>query len=158
MQKADMPEKEVTRSRPNLGRFTDFVGFRMRRVQNRLSDKFSEATKHYNLRSGLFSSLTLISANPGISQQELSTAVGLDKSITVQIIDELERRGYAKRTRSLVDRRRHALTATPEGEAILEELFEILAKVEVEVLQQITPQEMVIFHDLLDRMFAVFDE
>lgn len=157
MGKAATVVAEDFRKGPQLGRLGDFVGFRMRRVQNRLSNRFSEATEQYNLRSGLFSSLAIIAANPGISQQELSIAVGLDKSITVQIIDELEHRRFARRERSRIDRRRHSLTVTPEGEAILDELFAVMAKVEAEVLNQLSSAERAVLSDMLDRMHAVFD-
>ena len=149
--KADTGERRM-----QLGRLNDYVGFRMRRVQNQLAANFIAETAHFNIRSGLFSSLALIEANPGLSQQELSGTVGLDKSITVQIVDELEKRGWAKRERSTVDRRRHALTILPEGKAFLDQLFEIMAKVEVEVLAQLSAEERPIFDAALDRMYDVF--
>lgn len=139
-----------------LGRLGNYVGFRMRRVQNQLSAGFAAATAHYGIRAGLFSSLALIEANPGISQQELSGTVGLDKSITVQIVDELERRGWAQRQRSTVDRRRHSLSVLPEGQKTLDELFAIMVSVEAEVLAQLSPEERPIFDGALDRMYAVF--
>lgn len=139
-----------------LGRLGDYVGFRMRRVQNQLSADFAAATAHYGIRAGLFSSLALIEANPGISQQELSGTVGLDKSITVQIVDELERRGWAKRERSTVDRRRHSLMVLPEGEKTLDDLFAIMVQVEADVLAQLSAEERPIFDAALDRMYAVF--
>lgn len=139
-----------------LGRLGDYVGFRMRRVQNQLSADFAAATAHYGIRAGLFSSLALIEANPGISQQELSGTVGLDKSITVQIVDELERRGWAKRERSTVDRRRHSLMVQPAGEKTLDDLFAIMVRVEADVLAQLSPEERPVFDAALDRMYAVF--
>ncbi len=142
--------------RLNLGRLGDYVGFRMRRVQNQLSADFAAATAHYGIRAGLFSSLALIEANPGISQQELSGTVGLDKSITVQIVDELEKRGWAQRERSKVDRRRHSLTVLPGGKKTLDELFAIMVKVEADVLAQLSPEERPIFDGALDRMYDVF--
>ena len=142
--------------RVQLGRLGDFVGFRMRRVQNQLSAEFAAATAELGLRSGLFSSLAIIAANPGISQQQVSAAVGLDKSITVQIIDEMEKRGLARRERSTVDRRRHELTILPEGQALLDRLFEIMAKVESGVLAELNAEERPIFDAALDRMYAVF--
>jgi len=142
--------------RMQLGRLNDYVGFRMRRVQNQLAANFIAETAHLNIRSGLFSSLALIEANPGLSQQELSSTVGLDKSITVQIVDELEKRGWAQRERSKVDRRRHALTILPEGKKFLDQLFAIMAKVEVEVLAQLSREERPIFDAALDRMYDVF--
>lgn len=152
---AKMPEKGGER-RMQLGRLGDYVGFRMRRVQNQLSADFAAATAHIGIRSGLFSSLALIDANPGLSQQELSSIVGLDKSITVQIVDELERRGWAQRERSTVDRRRHALVVLPEGKRFLDELFGIMEGVEAEVLAQLSAEDRPIFDAALDRMYDVF--
>jgi DNA-binding MarR family transcriptional regulator len=142
--------------RVQLGLLGDYVGFRMRRVQNQLSADFATATAHLGIRSGLFSSLALIEANPGLSQQELSSTVGLDKSITVQIVDELEKRGWAQRERSKVDRRRHALTILPDGVTVLAEMVAIMARVEAEVLAQLGPAERPIFDAALDRMYDVF--
>ena len=140
----------------SLGRLGEFLGFRLRRVQNQLSRDFATATAHHNLRSGLFSSLALISANPGVSQNELSREVGLDKSVTVTIVDELESRGWATRERSKSDRRRHALFATPAGEAKLEELFGVLEQTENEALHQLSPAELHLLHALLDRIYIAF--
>jgi DNA-binding MarR family transcriptional regulator len=139
--------------RLSLGRLGDFVGFRLRRVQNQLSRDFAAATADRKLRSGLFSSLGIISANPGLSQSELSREVGLDKSVTVTIVDELENSGWAERRRSPTDRRRHALFVTPAGERQLDELFAILAKTEDAVLHQLSPAEMHVLSELLDRMY-----
>lgn len=149
-------ETDTGERRMQLGRLNDYVGFRMRRVQNQLSANFIAETAQFGIRTGLFSSLALIEANPGLSQQELSSTVGLDKSITVQIVDELEKRGWAQRERSKVDRRRHALTILPEGKKFLDQLFDIMAQVEAEVLAQLSAEERPIFDAALDRMYDVF--
>lgn len=146
-------QNETATERLNLGRLGDFVGFRLRRVQNQLSRDFAAATADRKLRSGLFSSLSIIAANPGVSQSELSSVVGLDKSVTVTIVDDLERLGWAERRRSPTDRRRHALYVTPAGEQQLDELFGILAETEDAVLHQLSPAEMHVLSELLDRMY-----
>lgn len=138
----------------NLGRLGEFVGFRLRRVQNQLSRDFASATADRNLRSGLFSSLALIQANPGISQNALSKETALDKSVIVTIVDELERRGWATRERSKTDRRRHALFITGDGESYLNELFAILEHTEDSVLHQLSRAELHMLHELLDRMYS----
>lgn len=146
-------QNDTATERLNLGRLGDFVGFRLRRVQNQLSRDFAAATADRKLRSGLFSSLSIIAANPGVSQSELSSVVGLDKSVTVTIVDDLERLGWAERRRSPTDRRRHALYVTPAGEQQLDELFGILAETEDAVLHQLSPAEMHVLSELLDRMY-----
>lgn len=151
--------RRVAASEPGqvrLGRLGDAIGFRLRRVQNQLSRDFSEAIAGRGLRSGMFSSLAVISANPGISQTELSREVGLDKSVTVTIVDELESRGWAIRERSKLDRRRHALHITQLGENNLGELFALVEETEKSVLGQLSPAERQMLSELLDRMYAAF--
>jgi len=144
----------LTAERLDLGRLGDFVGFRLRRVQNQLSRDFAAATADRKLRSGLFSTLCIVASNPGVSQSEVSREVGLDKSVTVTIIDDLEKLGWAERRRSPVDRRRHALYATSAGEQQLESLFAVLAKTEDAVLHQLSSSEMAVLSELLDRMYS----
>jgi DNA-binding MarR family transcriptional regulator len=136
-----------------LGRLGDFIGFRLRRLQNQLARNFANATADRNLRSGLFSSLAIIAANPGISQNELANEVGLDKSVTVLIVDDLESRGLAVRKRSESDRRRHSLFVTAAGEVYLDEMFGLLEQTEESVLKQLSPRELQQLRRLLDRMY-----
>jgi DNA-binding MarR family transcriptional regulator len=136
-----------------LGRLGDFIGFRLRRLQNQLARNFAAATADRNLRSGLFSSLAIIAANPGISQNELAQEVGLDKSVTVLIVDDLEHRGLALRKRSDTDRRRHSLFVTPAGEDYLDEMFGLLDDTEKAVLSQLSARELQQLRRLLDRMY-----
>lgn len=136
-----------------LGKLDRFIGFRLRRVQSLLSRDFAIAAAALDLRAGHFTCLGIIAANPAISQNELARIVGLDPSATVQMIDELERRGFARRERSTVDRRRHALFLTPAGEAHLDELIAILGTVEQLADQVFTSEERERFLGDLDRLY-----
>ena len=136
-----------------LGRMDDYLGFRLRRIQNRLSKDFAAAVAEHGLKQGLFSSLALISANPGTSQAFVSREVGLDKSATVAIVDELERRGLAERRPSETDRRRHALYITPTGETFLDQLFVVLDRTEQKAVEQLSAAEFALLQELLDRIY-----
>jgi DNA-binding MarR family transcriptional regulator len=141
----------------DLGRLGDFIGFRLRRIQNQLSREFAQVTDRHNLRQGLFSALAIISANPGLSQIMLAREVGLDKSMAVMVVDELEGRGWAERRRSSVDRRRHALYTTEAGEAWLVEMFVALEAVEHDVLETLGEGDRKVLSAMLDRVYkAVF--
>lgn len=138
----------------SLGRMDDYLGFRLRRIQNRLSKDFAAAVAEHGLKQGLFSSLALISANPGTSQAFVSREVGLDKSATVAIVDELERRGWAERQASATDRRRHALFITPAGDAFLDQMFVILDRTEQKAVEQLSAAEFALLQELLDRIYV----
>jgi DNA-binding MarR family transcriptional regulator len=139
--------------RVTLGRLGDFVGFRLRRIQNQLSREFAGETQRYGLRHGEFSALAIIAANPGLSQMMLAREVGLDKSAAVSVIDDLERLGFAERRRLPTDRRRYALYATPAGEAALAAMFEKLESVEHDALDALDPSELHLLNTLLDRIY-----
>ena len=152
--RAIAPAPEEARDEPvRLGRLDAFLGFRLRRIQNMLSRQFAAATAEHNLRSGLFSSLAMIDANPGIAQNMLAREVGLDKSVMVMIVDDLERRGWAARERSAVDRRRHALTLTEEGRAALDGFLATLTETELAANASLSPGELALLHELLDRIY-----
>lgn len=151
--KADLRPELGSDAELQLGRLGDFVGFRLRRIQNQLSRDFAQVTDRYQLRQGLFSALAIISANPGLSQIMLAREVGLDKSLAVMVVDELEKRGWAERRRSTTDRRRHALFTTPAGEAWLAEIFPALESVEHDVLETLGDADRRILSSLLDRVY-----
>lgn len=138
----------------DLGRLGNFIGFRLRRIQNQLSNAFTVLSVDQGLRPGEFSALAIISANPGLSQAKMAREVGLDKSAAVMVIDDLERLGFAERRRSPNDRRRYALYTTAQGEAALETLFARLSAVEQDVLNALGPRDMQVLSAMLDRVYG----
>ena len=140
----------------SLGRLSSFLGFRLRRVQNQLSRDFSARTRAWGLRQGMFSALEVIAANPDISQTNLSREVGLDKSVMVAMVDDLEARGWVKRTRSTNDRRRYKLAITPAGQDTLVALFAELETTEEVGLAALTEDERRIVNEALDKVYRAY--
>ena len=135
----------------NLGLMNDRLAFRVRRLLTLLGDRVIEAFKPFELRSGSFTTLALIAANDGCSQIDLAREGGLDPSVLVSIVDELEKRGLAQRTRSAVDRRRSSLHITPLGKKTMQEMFVVATKTENAVRDVFSANEMVDFIGYLDR-------
>lgn len=152
-----MNKRKNTRRSPapatKLGRLGDFIGFRLRRLQNQLSRDFAVAAKRQQPRSGLFSALAVIEANPGISQRDMAAEIGLDKSPAVLLVDDMEARGFAVRQPSEADRRRHALHITPAGVRWLDRSCRILRKTEATASRQLSARELLQLQRLLDRMY-----
>jgi DNA-binding MarR family transcriptional regulator len=80
---------------------------------------FSRRSSEIGVQPGRFATLTLIGANPGITQTALSRANGRDKSTLTPLISDLVRRGLIRRTRDRNDRRTYRLTLTPAGQRLL---------------------------------------
>lgn len=134
---ADRPDEGV-----DFGLLGESIGPGVRLLRNLLSSRIVVAFEPYGLRSGTFSTMALISANPGCSQSDIAKHIGTDKSIVVAIVDDLEQRGLAERRRSTQDRRRNALTLTPDGEALMQELHKIGQTVEKPIRAKLSRQEM----------------
>ena len=139
-----------------LGRLGSHLGFRLKRVQNQLARDFATRIKPWGLRSGMYSSLEIIAANPGISQAVLSTTVGLDKSAVVPMVDDLERRGWVTRTRSQSDRRRNHLSITEEGRRELDALTAELDKTEALAFVLLTEEEKRVVGEVLDKVYDAY--
>lgn len=140
----------------SLGRLETYLGFRMRRVHSILSRDFFAATRQWNLREGMFSALELIAANPGISQAQVSQAIGLDRSAMVMVMDELEKRFWAKRQRCAQDRRRHRLSITPAGAKVLDSLFRCMEEAEARALAALDDRDLATVCRALDRIYEAY--
>lgn len=109
----------------DLGLLGDSIGPAIRLLRNLLASRIVAAFEPYGLRSGSFSTMALIAANPGCSQSDIARHIGTDKSIVVAIVDDLETKGLAERRRSTQDRRRNALFLTGKGHEVMMELDRI---------------------------------
>lgn len=96
--------------------------------------------------------LHMIAERQPLSQRELSECMGIDPSDTVAVVDILEEAGYVTRARDPVDRRRHALTLTANGDRTLAQLRQIAAEVEEEILAPLSKAERATLNDLLRRV------
>jgi len=103
-----------------------YVGYQVRRTQAKLFAEFEAALANAELTPGSFGVLTLIRANPGITQVALAAAFGVDKSTMSPVIFRLEKRGLIRREVLTSDRRRQALyfemAAEPQYLAVREKV------------------------------------
>jgi DNA-binding MarR family transcriptional regulator len=151
----DTPEASGAEPSLKPGLMANRLSFRVRGLLTLLGDRVVKAFAPYGLRSGSFTTMALIAANPGCSQIDLARVGGLDRSSLVGIVDDLEKRGYAIRARSMVDRRRSSLFLTPEGEKVMNEMFVVAMATEKSIRDAFTAEEMAQFFDLLERAYTI---
>jgi len=123
------------------GLLGESVGPAVRLLRNILTTRIVAAYERFGLRSGSFSTMALIAANPGCSQSEIAREIGSDKSIVVALVDDLEKRGLAQRARSTQDRRRNVLTLTDKGRALMDEINAAARSVEAPIREALSPGE-----------------
>lgn len=104
----------------DLSGLTCVVGYTLRRAQMAVFEDFIRRFARFDLKPAQYSVLLVIGDNPGRKQSEIAAALGIQRPNFVAMLDELERRGLAERTRSATDRRSHAVVLTEAGRRMLD--------------------------------------
>ena len=127
-----MPSAPVVKPEPPTDGGTDdidfdvlpgLIGYHLRRAQVAVFAHFADSIAR-QATPGQFGVLTLIGVNPGLTQSALASAVGIERSTMVAVIDGLEARCLVERRPSPVDRRSYALVLSDAGKVLLDELKE----------------------------------
>lgn len=95
------------------------AGYAVRRFQIWIFQDFIRTLGDVDIRPTQYSVLTVIGANPGLSQMAVAKRLGIERARLVHLLDSLEQRKLVKRVKSKADRRSHALHLTVPGEAAL---------------------------------------
>jgi DNA-binding MarR family transcriptional regulator len=141
----------------DLAALPNHIGYVIRRAQIAIFQKIIDRMAELDIRPGQFSVLTVIGANPGLKQMAVSEALGIRRTNLVAMVDELERRGLARRKAMPGDRRSHALYLTSRGKAVLARLKRLAAAHEREVTQAISPAEKRQLLRLLTRLTSAIE-
>jgi DNA-binding MarR family transcriptional regulator len=92
-----------------------------------------DALKKYDITASEEPFFMAIKSRDGLTQEELTEAVGVDKAVTTRVIRSLEEKGFVKRTRDKSDRRSNHIFATKKltkvGGEVLGELHEFNSRI-----------------------------
>jgi DNA-binding MarR family transcriptional regulator len=113
---------------------TEFVGQLFFRLWRATHTRTAEMLGSVGLTPALFALLNVVGAREGAIQQELGSALGIDRSTMVSLIDQLENAGLARRRPSATDRRAREIAITPKGRRLLQRARRLILQVEDEVL------------------------
>jgi DNA-binding MarR family transcriptional regulator len=123
---------------PEVAEFAGQLFFRLWRASH---TRIAEALQSMGLTPALFGVLNFLRAREGAIQQEIGSAMGIDPSTMVSLIDELEGAGLAKRRPHPKDRRAREVVISAKGRRALERGRGLAARVEDEVLRGLTAAE-----------------
>jgi DNA-binding MarR family transcriptional regulator len=116
----DLPaDSDVAGRSIDYGQLPDLVGYRVQKAHSRLFQMFADMLAGLKVAPGQYSALVLIGLNPGLSQNALADACGIDRTALVPITRRFEKLGWIRRSRRTEDRRVYSLELTLEGERIL---------------------------------------
>jgi DNA-binding MarR family transcriptional regulator len=136
-----VPSSEAGERNVDFDELPNYVGYQVRRTQARIFSEFEATLKGFDFTPGSFGVLTLIRANPGITQVALAAAFGVDKSTMSPVIFRLEERALIRRKVLASDRRRHALFFQEAAEPIFLAAREKVRAFEESVAARLTKAE-----------------
>ncbi len=131
------------------------IGYNMKRAYMLFYQDLKLHLAEYDLRQRTFSVLSLVIENPNISQIEIARTLGIERSGTVVIVDELEDRGLVVRSKVPGDRRAYALTATEAGQDLYRKALKKIADHEERLLSDLSESEKMQLLSLLSRIHMV---
>ncbi len=113
------------------------AGYAVRRFQLWIFQDFIKTLAEADIRPTQYSVMTVIGANPGLSQMAVAKRLGIERARLVHLLDSLERRNLVSRSASATDRRSHALHLTASGKAALAQFKRLAAQHERHVAEKI---------------------
>jgi len=99
-----------------------------------------------------YMTLGFVRDHPGITQQEIESALFMDANSVVLILNELEAGQLSVRRRDPSDRRRHLVEVTAAGRRALERADKARESLEDEVLKGLSADERRTLRGLLERV------
>jgi DNA-binding MarR family transcriptional regulator len=119
----------------------EFAGQLFFRLWRASHTRTAEVLESIGLTPPLFALLNVLGARKGAIQQEIGSAMGIDPSTMVSLIDQLESAGLAERRPHPKDRRAREVAITPKGRRILVQARELARRVERDLLRGLTASE-----------------
>jgi DNA-binding MarR family transcriptional regulator len=114
--------------------------------------RFGERISRLSLTPPDAGILRLLGASGGLSQQDLSTRLGIHPSRLVAILDALEEQRLVERRPNTADRRQYALHLTEKGHGTLTEIRRIGREHVESVCASLTTDERERLGDLLQKI------
>jgi DNA-binding MarR family transcriptional regulator len=137
---------------PIPGELGVFPGYLLARLGDASRRRFHKALEPEGLHPRHFGVMTMVAAQPGLSQQELHEKTAIDPSSMVAVIDELEALGLAERRPHPEDRRVRTIFLTALGEEKLERVRGLAAQLQRELFKPLSAEERRALHGLLRKL------
>ena len=133
-------------------------GHHIRRLHQIAVAIFLQETQEHGLTPVQYAALQAVVNLPAIDQRTLAAQIGFDTSTIGGVIDRLEARGLMQRNASPDDRRVRLLTATEEGEALLDAVVPAMQRAQQRMLEPLPKRERAEFMRMLRVLVSANNE
>lgn len=113
---------------------------------------FNKNFNDYKIGSGQYMFLLFLSNNEGVTQEEISCKLYIDKGTTAKALKKLEEQGYVKRAVDENDKRAYKVYLTDEGKNSIDSIYKILVNWNNILTYDFSEEEKEVALKLLKRM------
>ncbi|MFS2002489.1 MarR family winged helix-turn-helix transcriptional regulator [Duganella sp. CT11-25] len=117
------------------------VGYNCKRAYLHIKPMFDKRMAKYDLRPVDFTVLSLLKANPNLSQKRLSAAIHVSPPNLAILLDRLASRGLLARQRNPQDKRSQMLVLTTEGKRLCGKAEKTVGELEASASSALTAAE-----------------
>jgi DNA-binding MarR family transcriptional regulator len=128
------------------------IGHMLGLTYRKLSTLFLSRMKSYEITPEQWSVLFQIHKAEGLIQKEIAERSGRDRPTTTRILDHLEQRRLVYRKIGERDRRSFKVYITDEGKRLMEEMIPVERRLNEEVRQCVSDEELDLLRELLSRI------
>lgn len=122
-------------------------------ILHRQSDIFlTKKLSDLGLSSNQFIYIMCLCEHPGISQEQLSAYLRVDKGSVAKSVHQMSELGYIRRTVSETDKRQYELFPTEKATDVYPKIHEIIMEYEKYITRNLTPIESDILRSLLEKL------
>ncbi len=136
----------------SYGDLDEHFGYVLRRAQLAGFEAFQRATAGIDITPARYTALTIVGANPGLSQSALGAALGTARSGAMMVVNWMEQRGLAERRNRPEDGRSWGLYLTRQGEEKLRELNRRVRTYDAAFAARLAPRERRTLKKLLGKL------
>ena len=148
------PRPRIVAQVPGLsyGDLDEHLGYVLRRAQLGGFEAFQRATAGQEITPPRYTALTIVGANPGLSQSALGAALGTARSGAMMLVDWLAARGLAERRRLDGDGRAWGLFLTQHGKSSLARIKRRVLAEDAAFARRLAPGEQAMLRRLLAKL------
>jgi DNA-binding MarR family transcriptional regulator len=136
----------------SYGDLDEHFGYVLRRAQLAGFEAFHHATERLDITPARYTALTIVGANPGLSQSALGAALGTARSGAMMVVNWMEKRGLVERRNRPEDARSWGLYLTRRGDARLRELNRRVRANDSAFAARLAPHERTTLKKLLRKL------
>ena len=149
--------RKARSTRPEPHPWSDSVAFLLRNSYRVFARALQERIQAEGIPISSWPFLRHLWQHDGITQRELTKAVGLMQPNTNAALKQLARRGWVKQTRDADDKRKIRIHLTPKGRELFYRAFPLAVQAREQALADFSEDEIEILRTLLKRITRNLD-